>query len=245
MVIYSIGGVEIIMKKLVAGLVASVLLAGAANAAVTVSSTAYGFDTSFADGLGKASFDGGSINTATTGLALSGSGYTIHAGGSAANDGNGAAPAISTTAYDSTSYLAVQNGSAIVSSSTTGTLYNTLTFYWGSIDTYNSLDLLDANGNSILGGTLINTANYGSSLGVGSGDQTSGATNRMVTIYSTTAFSKVSFNSTSAAFELDNVKLSTSAVPEPATWGMMILGFGAVGFAMRRRQATVAQTMIG
>jgi len=26
------------------------------------------------------------------------------------------------------------------------------------------------------------------------------------------------------------------AVPEPATWAMMLLGFGAVGFAMRRRQ---------
>ena len=28
----------------------------------------------------------------------------------------------------------------------------------------------------------------------------------------------------------------TGAVPEPATWAMMILGMGAVGFAMRRRQ---------
>ena len=28
------------------------------------------------------------------------------------------------------------------------------------------------------------------------------------------------------------------AVPEPATWAMMLLGFGAVGFAMRRRKQT-------
>lgn len=27
-----------------------------------------------------------------------------------------------------------------------------------------------------------------------------------------------------------------SAVPEPSTWGMMLLGFGAIGFAMRRRR---------
>ena len=28
------------------------------------------------------------------------------------------------------------------------------------------------------------------------------------------------------------------AVPEPATWAMMLVGFGAVGFAMRRRKQT-------
>jgi hypothetical protein len=30
-----------------------------------------------------------------------------------------------------------------------------------------------------------------------------------------------------------------NAIPEPATWAMMLLGFGAVGFAMRRRRAPV------
>ncbi|MCS6986475.1 MAG: PEPxxWA-CTERM sorting domain-containing protein [Sphingomonadaceae bacterium] len=29
------------------------------------------------------------------------------------------------------------------------------------------------------------------------------------------------------------------AVPEPATWGLMIAGFGLVGAALRRRRATV------
>ena len=28
---------------------------------------------------------------------------------------------------------------------------------------------------------------------------------------------------------------ATGAVPEPATWAMMVLGFGAIGFAVRRR----------
>lgn len=34
---------------------------------------------------------------------------------------------------------------------------------------------------------------------------------------------------------LDNV--SISAVPEPATWGMMLLGFGLMGFGLRRRRS--------
>lgn len=37
---------------------------------------------------------------------------------------------------------------------------------------------------------------------------------------------------------LDNV--SIAAVPEPATWGMMILGFGLAGGAMRRRSRKLA-----
>jgi hypothetical protein len=28
------------------------------------------------------------------------------------------------------------------------------------------------------------------------------------------------------------------AVPEPATWAMMLLGFGAIGFSMRRRRSS-------
>jgi hypothetical protein len=34
---------------------------------------------------------------------------------------------------------------------------------------------------------------------------------------------------------------TAAAVPEPATWGLMILGFGAVGGAMRRRQSVKAR----
>jgi PEP-CTERM motif len=39
---------------------------------------------------------------------------------------------------------------------------------------------------------------------------------------------------------LDNVSLVESVIPEPATWGMMIAGFGLVGSALRRRRIAIA-----
>jgi PEP-CTERM motif-containing protein len=36
-----------------------------------------------------------------------------------------------------------------------------------------------------------------------------------------------------------NVTIHNAAVPEPATWGMMILGFGAMGAVLRRRRRPV------
>lgn len=48
-----------------------------------------------------------------------------------------------------------------------------------------------------------------------------------------TTLSFASQDATSFGAALDNV--SVAAVPEPATWAMMILGFGFVGGSMRRR----------
>ena len=39
---------------------------------------------------------------------------------------------------------------------------------------------------------------------------------------------------------LGHSEASVTAVPEPMTWGTMVLGFGAIGFAMRRRRAPLA-----
>jgi hypothetical protein len=48
-------------------------------------------------------------------------------------------------------------------------------------------------------------------------------------------------NSDSFGGYVDNISLST-AVPEPATWAMMIVGFGFTGAAMRRRKAVAIVT---
>jgi hypothetical protein len=36
-----------------------------------------------------------------------------------------------------------------------------------------------------------------------------------------------------------NGAFGMAAVPEPATWGMMLLGFGAMGMVLRRRRRPV------
>lgn len=42
----------------------------------------------------------------------------------------------------------------------------------------------------------------------------------------------------------DYVRVITAAVPEPATWAMMLLGFFGIGFAMRRDRAQVRSTKV-
>lgn len=109
-----------------------------------------------------------------------------------------------------------------------------LSFIWGSIDEYNTLEVLGQNGAvlaTFTGGSVWNPAN---------GDQSSTATNRIVRLSfdgpTQTQVTGLRFNSTNNAFEVDNIALA--AVPEPTTWAMMIGGLGLVGFASRRRDRT-------
>jgi hypothetical protein len=54
-------------------------------------------------------------------------------------------------------------------------------------------------------------------------------------------FDKIVFSQTSGGgLEFDNFTVGANAVPEPGTWLMMILGFGAVGAALRRRALALA-----
>jgi hypothetical protein len=113
--------------------------------------------------------------------------------------------------------------------------------YWGSIDTYNTLDFYS-------GSTLVKSYTGADILPLtANGNQTSFASNRYVEFFfSGVTYDNVvlgssgpcapnsscNFPGSTAAFEFDNV--ATSA-PEPATWIMMLLGFAGLGFVAYRR----------
>lgn len=108
-----------------------------------------------------------------------------------------------------------------------------ISFLWGSVDAYNFIDFLDGDDNVIAtfsGSDIFNPAN---------GDQTNPNLNPVVRFTVTgehiTSLTSLRLRSTQNAFETDNFAIN--AVPEPATWAMMLLGFGAIGFGMRRRRS--------
>lgn len=113
-----------------------------------------------------------------------------------------------------------------------GDIFN-ISFLWGSVDTYNFIDFLDGDGNVIAtftGSDIFNPAN---------GSQTDPNLNPVVRFDVTgdhvASLTSLRLRSTTNAFETDNFAIN--AVPEPATWAMMLLGFGAIGFGMRRRRS--------
>lgn len=148
-------------------------------------------------------------------------------------------------AGDTSQYLYVS--SAVPSGSATLSFIDmsSVSFYWGSIDNYNSVDL------GLSDGT---TFHYnGIQLPPADGNQGAGATNRRVFFDAGTGpfIQSITFNSSGIAFELDDVygKLASDSnpggggtVPEPASWALMIAGFGMIGVASRRRNRVTSVT---
>ncbi len=134
-------------------------------------------------------------------------------------------------------YIAVQSadtdGSATLTSLGGG--FKDFSLFMGSPDTYNSITFTFFNAPSVtLNGTQISN---GGTLFSTTGDQSlayrvnfnfGGAIAKSVTLQS------IGQN----AYESDG--WAVSAVPEPATWAMMIAGFGLAGAAIRRRRNILA-----
>ena len=93
--------------------------------------------------------------------------------------------------------------------------------------------------------TLSFTNNLGATVasfqGYGNGSQASPATNiRWVGTFDPKLnVSGAVFRSTNRAFEIDNI-VASSAVPEPESWMLLIVGFSLVGAIARGKQRAVA-----
>ena len=116
---------------------------------------------------------------------------------------------------------------------------SSLSFIWGSIDSYNSLTFTDAAGNPLGAGYTFTGSDIALLIpALANGDQSDPNTNPVVTFNfadpTVVGGMQLTSNGTNA-FEIDNIAINP--VPEPATWAMMLFGFGAVGVAMRRRKA--------
>ena len=142
--------------------------------------------------------------------------------------GVAAAPAGDTTCFGYVSSAINPNNATL----TTPDLAS-ISFYWGSIDLYNKVDVLDTNGNIIftISGGMLPPSN---------GNQALPSTNRRInfTAGPNERIGGLKFTSTGVAFEFDD--FAADVVPEPASWAMLIMGFGLVGAAARRRKAAVA-----
>lgn len=141
-----------------------------------------------------------------------------------------AAPAFSSTSFDTSQYLAIEGGESETFTPTSP--IGDLSVYIGSLDPYNSISVTFNGG----GGATYTGDDIASMSGaVDDGDQTSADSNGRLTIFFSEPVSSVTFNSDGNAFEVDSVAFS--AVPEPVAWSMMLIGLGSMGAVLRRRRA--------
>ena len=125
-----------------------------------------------------------------------------------------------------TPYLVVRGGG--VANVSFGSDVRSFSFDYSTVDTYNTLTINYADGGSekVTGGQILTS---GKGSGSVSGSFIINGDGRLI--------SGLALATSSNSFEVDNLAISDTlaAVPEPATWALMIVGFGMVGTGMRRR----------
>lgn len=208
------------MKKLMLSLMAAALATSGAHAAAV----------SFAGGSGALA--GFTVINDFDSLA----GVTVNSGTaklfSATNNVEGAIPAFGPAggASGSLSFLSVLGGG---SASIGFAPAKAVSFDLGSLDFYNGVVLHFTGGGTqaFTGGQIIGLAGIAVP---NNGNRFSPTTNGRLTYtgLSGQRIDGITLTSNTNSFEID--RLAVLAVPEPATWTMMILGFGAIGATLRR-----------
>lgn len=131
---------------------------------------------------------------------------------------------------NTTPYLSVDgNGQANI---TFTDPVRSFSFDYSTVDTYNTLTILYAN----------NTTQSFSGTDILSGFPTGTTSGNLIVNGNGMLIKGLVLDTTSAAFEVDNLSISAnlvSGVPEAGSWAMMLIGFGAIGAASRRRRTSL------
>jgi hypothetical protein len=236
------------MRNLLAATAAISLFATGAMAATGITSlTSYtgdslhGGDTLITDfnsvggtatGPGGAYLQGGAITDLAPGFTFTQDTLAYTRDGGAGLDSGVSAPPPLDNLVNGAYYETVKGGGSATLTSDRG--LKSFSFYMGSPDDYNHIKFTFVG----LGGatTTLNGTDIWGGTPPGNGDQTFGTTVRYT--FGPDAVKSITFTSDTNAFEFD--KLAGTAVPEPASWAMMIMGFGLAGGllrANRRKQA--------
>jgi hypothetical protein len=145
------------------------------------------------------------------------------------------APPANSIPYD-TPYLSVLSGgtASIDFTVLTGAPVRAFEFDWGSIDYFNTLTIHSNQGDIVI---VPGTSSFPNAA---DGNQVAAGTNGLFRVDGDAGqvFTGMTLQSSGYSFEIDN--LATGAVPEPATWAMMIVGMGLVGMSLRSRRQALA-----
>jgi len=153
------------------------------------------------------------------------SGYTLTLNGATVGVNEGGSGYSGTLYGDSTHYLTVPGGASATLTSVRA--LNAFSLYMGSPDTYNSIRFIGANGYDVtLSGAQLSQGYVGQSWDWGQ---------RINFDFGSNTVNQIILSSGSNSFEVDN--FAVAAVPEPASWALMIMGFGSAGAMIRRRRA--------
>jgi hypothetical protein len=204
-------------SKLLLGAVASLALSASAQAAITISQNAGGPDPGPPPGysvvLDYDGIDTGFFTQAGTFGVMTAPGVPDVAAAPL-----GTAPGTN-FAYAATGWYADLTAPVITGFS----------LYLGSIDGFNHIAFFD-------GATPLGEFDGNALAPPANGNQGSPITNRRITFdFGGATATRVRIFSTGVSTEWDTIAVPTG-VPEPATWAMMITGFGLLGAALRRRR---------
>jgi hypothetical protein len=217
-------------KAVLVGAAALALMSGTANAAVQF----YSFGNGAPSLPLITNFSNDTVNSAPTyapaGYSWSGNAVVLNSSSAA-----GAEPAIANGVYGTGNYLSVEGGQSETLTFASGV--TKVALYIGSVDAYNDLNFLFSGATSMdVSGTAL-----GAVSGADNGAQTEANTNGEFVFTFDKPITSLTLSSSSNSFEIASI---SAAVPEPATWAMMMMGLGAVGAALRNRRKPMAAAVV-